>query len=265
MRNSRKQFLRLRLPEGAEVWSAFVDGRAEKPALSDAEETGEGRTVLLKIVHSTEGFPVRLVYASEGSSFGGLGVARGSLPRPDILVTHTRWDVYLPDGMSYRTASTNMDRVASGERLGRDAIAEQLAGVADESRAAQSLDPLRITVPTAGVHYAFEKLYANQAGRDAWFALPYASTTGSVVGSVASALGALLVWVGLALYLWQDSPAAPRVAVGVAGAGVAIVLTSVGVYHVSTLPALVMSVLVAGAAMFGRRRLAQWRAVAPTT
>jgi len=34
MRNSRKQFLRVRLPADSSVWSAFVDGRPEKPALA---------------------------------------------------------------------------------------------------------------------------------------------------------------------------------------------------------------------------------------
>ena len=42
VRNSRKQFLRIDLPEGSEVWSAFVNGRPEKPALAtDPDGSGE--------------------------------------------------------------------------------------------------------------------------------------------------------------------------------------------------------------------------------
>ena len=32
LNNSRRQFLRMELPAGSEVWSTQVDGKAEKPA-----------------------------------------------------------------------------------------------------------------------------------------------------------------------------------------------------------------------------------------
>jgi hypothetical protein len=253
VRNARKQFLRLRLPEDSEVWSVFVDGRAEKPALPDAVESAAGRTVLVKMVHSTEGFPVRLVYATRGPAFGALGVARGSLPHPDVLVTSTRWDVYLPDGMRYRTPVSSMSAVTSGELVSQDAMRAELAG----RRAAleQSLNPLRIDVPTAGVHYAFEKLYANQSDSEVGFSLPYASGAGSVAGPLASALGAVLVWTGLGLYFWRVSPLPARMALGLAALGGVVVLTATGVYHVSATPAIVASVLLAAGALYARRAL----------
>jgi hypothetical protein len=260
LRNSRKQFLRLRLPRGAEVWSVFVDGRAEKPAIS--EEKGQDRTVLVKIVNSTAGFPVQIVYAVQGSGFRSLGSARGSLPRPDVLVTHSRWDVYVPAGMSYARPSSNMDVVGAGESVSREDMARKLARADAEGDRPQILDPLRISVPTAGVHFAFEKLYANQADHEAWISLPYASTAGTVAGRLTATFGALLFWLGLALLLHADPRlprVPPRVSAGVIGAGLVLVMVCAGFFHVGTGPALLVSlaVVTATVVVHGRRLLEQ--------
>lgn len=259
VRNSRKQFLKLRLPRGATVWSAFVNGKAEKPAVSE-DTSGDERTVLIKIINSTAGFPVQLVYATQGPGFGSLGRARGSLPRPDILVTHSRWDVYVPAEMSYGRPATNLDLIEAGDVVSREDVARQLTRADGDRGAIQAIDPLRISVPTAGVHYAFEKLYANQSDQEAWIALPYASAAGAVVGRLASAFGALLFWIGLGVFFRPDPrlPQLPaRVSLGAAGAGVLIVLVCVGVYHVGQVPALLVSLVVmAGtAATYGRRMI----------
>ncbi len=42
VRNSRKQFLKITLPEGSTVWSAFVNGKAEKPALGENGQKTRG-------------------------------------------------------------------------------------------------------------------------------------------------------------------------------------------------------------------------------
>lgn len=260
VRNSRKQFLRLRLPRGATVWSAFVDGKAEKPAVS-GETEGDDRTVLIKIINSTAGFPVQLVYATQGPGFGSLGRLQGTLPLPDTLVTHSRWDVYVPAEMSYGRPSTNLEVLDAGDVVTRDALAQKLARADGERGTPQALDPLRISVPTAGVHYAFHKLYANQSDRDAWIAIPYASPAGAVGGRVLSALGAVLFWIGLGAFFRLDPRLprlAPRVSLGVAGVGLLGVMICVGVYHVGMASASLASLaVVAGAAgIYSRRVLA---------
>jgi hypothetical protein len=263
VRNTRKQFLRLRLPRGAVIWSVFVDGRAEKPAMSD--DKGDDLTVLVKIVSSTAGFPVQIVYAVQGPGLGSLGSARGWLPRPDVLVTHSRWDVYLPAGTSYGTPSTNMEVVKSGAAVSREDMARKLARADAEGRP-QLLDPLRISVPTAGVHFAFEKLYANQADREAWISLPYASTAGTVVGRLTATFGALAFWLGLALFLHADPRlprVPPRVSLGALGSGLALVLVCTGILHVGTGPALLVSLAVVVATLAVHGRAALMRAVRP--
>ena len=251
VRNSRKQFLRLRLPRGATVWSVFVDGKAEKPAVSEGKK-GEDPTVLVKIIHSTAGFPVQVVYATEGSPLGGLGRARGVLPRPDILVTQTHWDVYVPAEMSWSSPSTNMNVVGAAARVTRDTMAGQLARTDGADAAVQALDPLRISVPAAGVHYAFEKLYANQAEHDTWIAIPYASGWGAASGRVASAAGAVLFWLGLAIF-FKVHPRlpvlAPRLALAMITCGLAVVAICVGRYHVGTIVAIAISLAAAAAAL----------------
>ncbi len=129
VRNSRKQFLRVELPEGSTVWSAFVDGRPEKPALGE-EEINE---VLIKIITSTRGFPVQLVYATDGEKIRGLGRLRPTLPRPDILVTSSRWDVYVPDGLGYGEPSSNMEIVVSGVRRDLDELAREMSDVQQDA------------------------------------------------------------------------------------------------------------------------------------
>jgi hypothetical protein len=260
LRNSRKQFLRLRLPKGAVVWSAFVDGRPEKPAVSEGKN-GADPAVLIKIINSTAGFPVQLVYATQGPGFGSLGSARGSLARPDVLVTHSRWDVYVPAEMRYARLSTNLDVVTAGDVVSQDAMARELGRTDGEGGAQQALDPLRINVPKAGVHYAFEKLYANQGDQEAWIVLPYASAGGAVAGRLTSVVGSLLVWVGLALLFRLDPRlprVSPRLSLGISAAGLLLVLICAGGYGLGMVPALLVSLaVVAGmAVLYWRRTLA---------
>ncbi|MGH9391370.1 MAG: hypothetical protein ACRD1Z_17320, partial [Vicinamibacteria bacterium] len=146
VRNTRKQFLRLTLPEGSEVWSVFVAGKAETPAIADS-------AFLIKIVSSSDGFPVELVYSTKIPSIGALGSVSARLPRPDLLVTESRWDWYLPEGLDYRRPSTNMNVVLEEGRISGETLAQEMT-------AAEVPEAFRIHVPAAGVHFAFDMLYA---------------------------------------------------------------------------------------------------------
>jgi hypothetical protein len=48
-----------------------------------------------------------------------LGTISGRLPKPDMVVTQSRWDVFLPDGLSYGTPDSNMDVVEKGVPMTR--------------------------------------------------------------------------------------------------------------------------------------------------
>ncbi|MBT5231961.1 MAG: hypothetical protein HOM11_16980, partial [Methylococcales bacterium] len=93
IRNSRKQFLRLQLPENAQVWSVFLDGKAEKPA----KASDDANTVLIKMKNSTHGFTLKVVYAVQQAALEDSGEVAMALPKPDMVVTHSQWHLYLPE------------------------------------------------------------------------------------------------------------------------------------------------------------------------
>ena len=236
VRNSSQQFLKVTLPKGAEVWSAFVDGRPEKPALVDDEEGGE-QQILVKIINSAQGFPVELIYASDIARIGAVGRVRGSLPRPDMVVTRTHWDVFLPADVAFGAPRTNMEVTAMGEAV----TAEEMAPAA----ATQSGDALRIEVPTSGVRYSFDKLYANQSDEEASFALPYTSVGGVRLARMMGIGGTAVLWLGVLMGV--HGRLSRRLAVVLAAIGVVLVAVSVlSLGGGLTLPLLVSALIVAG-------------------
>lgn len=259
VRNSRKQFLRVRLPEESEIWSAFVDGKPEKPALAENGDSAEPTEVLIKIINSTRPFTVNLVYATQGGSIRGLGNVEGSLPRPDILVTRSRWDVLLPEGLAYRDPTTNMNVMTRGTQVSRDAIDAELDRLEQATGARRAIEPLRILVPDTGVRYTFEKLYANQAEQEAWFRLPYASAAGEAAAIALRVGGTVMLWVGLGLFVRRK---ARVVATGLVAAGLVVLVVVVGVYGFGLGLPLVLSAVAAVALVVVelRRGAAFWPA-----
>ncbi len=195
VRNSREQFLRLQLPEGSEIWSAFVDGKPEKPARTQDDN---GPWHLIQIIHQTRPFPVEVIYETPAAPIQGLGRVRGSLPRPKILVTQTRWDVFVPQGVEYRTPRGTMDVVSAAEPVAE----QEMAGLkSSPTTNDQNLDPLHLVVPTAGIRFTFEKLYANQGDDEIGFEIPFATGIGGSLGRFGMFLGTMVLWLGLALAL----------------------------------------------------------------
>ncbi len=233
VRNSRRQFLRLRLPPGSEIWSAFVDGRAEKPARTVAEDGREWH--LIQIIHSTEGFVVEVVFQTPAKAIRGLGTVAALLPRPEILVTHSRWDVFLPKGVEYGKPSEEMERVETQGEVSAEDLSSELTAVAG----GRLVEPLRPVIPTAGIHFAFEKLYANQGGRDAGFEIPYASGLGRTLGRLLSLGGASVFWIGLAF----AARSSRRLGAALSLAGLALLAVVVGHYQLGAAPAIWLSVL----------------------
>jgi len=195
VRNSRKQFLRLQLPENAEVWSAEVGGKGEKPARAD-----DGRSILLKMINATSGFPLQLVYAVQHDKVEQRGTVELQLPRPDILVTHTRWDVYLPAGVEYLNPDTNL-QIRSGLAQNTTVPSSFSRKVAPQYQQNALQLNLQLDVPKQGVHFAFEKLYANKSAEEAGFHVAYIGNQTRIWGFWLSLLGALLL--GLWVLIWQ--------------------------------------------------------------
>jgi len=245
VRNSQRQFLRLTLPPDSQVWSVFVDGKPEKPAFATDGIKENGSAVLVKMINSARGFPVDIVYATPIQDIDGLGTVSSRLPRPDMVVTHSRWDVFLPIGPRYHALDSTMDLVLRGLRVNPRLAGGEVMARAGDAYQAQMGQPLRITVPTQGIQFAFEKLYANQSSEEAAFSLRYVSARGNQLGLLGSAAGTLLLWLGIA-GLASSRIRLPRPAIlACVVLGVAVLVGTIGFLGTSPLVASVLSLVLA--------------------
>ncbi len=190
VRNNRKQFLRLALPEGAELWSASVAGKAVQPA-----RAADGR-ILIPLIRSqaTGGaladFEVGIVYVESGEAPGkdGKGSFRAEMPTADVPITYVAWTVYTPwqakvkkksyDG-SLRQVSGLSRPFARGDLAAIQANAPAYGGEIHQGAQAQvagggmgsGATPVAVNVPLEGRPVYFEKLLA--LGEELWIGFDY--------------------------------------------------------------------------------------------
>ncbi len=240
VRNSRRQFLRLNLPEDSEVWSVFVDGKAEKPAL--ANDSGKS-AILIKMLNSVTGFPVVVVYATPIAKMGLLGSISSQLPLPDMVVTHSFWDVFLPIGPNYQEIKSNMTSVIKG-RLVND-NPDQLTSL-DSLTKIPVGSLLNMQVPKQGIHYSFEKLYANKSDTLAGFEIRYASESGNLMGLLLSIVSVILIW--LAIFLLKSRKTKQSIVIATLTIGILGLFVSVG--YLRTTTTVPFSVALTGGVLF---------------
>jgi hypothetical protein len=179
----------VRLPQGSAVWSVAVQGQPETQAL--ASNGDEAPEVLVNIINSSEGFPVELIYTTARANMGFMDRVTGELPVPDMVVTESRWDLYLPDDLGRGAPVTDMDVLTAGQCVGEEDIREA-------TRTSGESHGLRISVPAAGVLYSFPKLYANQSDRGTSLSISYRSGRSEQLSGSLGLAGAFLLWLGLA-------------------------------------------------------------------
>lgn len=101
LRHAAKQFLSVRLPAGARLWNAFVDGAPVKPVM------GSSGTVLLPLIRAgrnpAEAFPVEFVYFEKTPPLGFLGRTTVNFPTPDVMVSRLRWTVITPPDQGFHS------------------------------------------------------------------------------------------------------------------------------------------------------------------
>ncbi len=189
VRNNRNQFLRIKMPAGAEIWSAAVSGRNVTPA---KDEKGN---VLVPLVRSSStsreltSFPVELVYvetpAATAPAEGKLTV---NLPTLGVPAMHIMCNYYLPAEGTYTVRSGGLFGGSSRSGFGGVlAEVEEFAAVAPapgvkpiqpnpaqqvkqmdqqfnrqavaEARAAGAA-PIRVKLPVNGKLFKLEKILA---------------------------------------------------------------------------------------------------------
>ncbi|MAZ66582.1 MAG: hypothetical protein CMF25_05685 [Kangiellaceae bacterium] len=208
IRNSRRQFLRMTLPEGASVWSLTVNHRAEKPAIAG----NDANTVLVKLINSHQGFPIELVYAVPSKKMAFRGNINASLPMPDMLAGKTLWDIYLPYQYEYGKLDSSMNESQSLTTTNPQ----------QKMQAARSLPQapgFPIAVPSQGVHFQLEQLYASESGEVPTFSISYTSEEGVTFGSLLTIVGTLLLWLGLSVLLLRPARVSATMAAGLMATG----------------------------------------------
>ena len=186
VRNNRKQFLRLSLPDNAELWSASVGGRAVQPA-----QAGDGR-VLIPLLRSQDtggalaAFQVEVVYVEPGEAPDerGRGTFRARLPSADVPTTYVSWSLYAPWDAKIKEKQIE-GALRPVERLSNpipaaDAYYIEAATPSMQSSAnaqvatgglGQGAAPVPVSLPVEGQSLFFEKLLA--LDEELWLEFPY--------------------------------------------------------------------------------------------
>jgi hypothetical protein len=110
IRNSEKQFLEIRLPKDADVWSVFVGG---EPAESSAGADGRLLVPLIRSRYSgarLETFPVEIITCQAGGPFRLLGGRGAALPAADVMASQVVWSVYLPNDYRYFNFRSTLEK-----------------------------------------------------------------------------------------------------------------------------------------------------------
>ncbi len=171
VRNNRRQFLRVAMPEGAEIWSVKVAGKAVKPGI---DEQGD---VLVPLVRSRAAqgslaaFTVEVIWVEDGTAPDDAG--RGSidlaLPEIDVPVTYYRWSVYVPwdAKIKKKSVDSTMRKVEwfstpvtpEGNYLDMAGqAAMQQAYMAQNTAVDAGVSPVDVAMPVEGQALYFEKL-----------------------------------------------------------------------------------------------------------
>lgn len=116
VRNSWKQFMELSLPEGAQLWSVFVDNSPVKPS------SNEKNRVLIPLNRSSQGttglasFDVEIIYYEKVKRLGAFGHKKTDFPVPDIIISQVLWSVYLPWDYTYFSfgGTVEKEKIAQG-------------------------------------------------------------------------------------------------------------------------------------------------------
>ncbi|MBK6881063.1 MAG: hypothetical protein IPN65_07145 [Elusimicrobia bacterium] len=164
VKNTAKQFLEVRLPAGAEVWSAFVEGRPVKPS-----KAANGATLIPLNRSRIEGqnlaaFDVEVMYFRNAGAGGPGGRQALTLPNVDLKISQLVWSVYLPTERDYVYFGGTVDKeVQAGGLKPLEQVLRGnrrvLRGLADSAASFQSLGK----VSRSSSDYASRKEMARQS------------------------------------------------------------------------------------------------------
>jgi hypothetical protein len=104
VRNHAQPFLKIELPQGAQLLSTEVEGERVKPVGGD---DGSRVPLLRAGLDSSRAYTVSFVYHSTGTRFSKSGAYDMGLPKLDIPINLLTWEVSLPDRLQVRQFAGN--------------------------------------------------------------------------------------------------------------------------------------------------------------
>ncbi len=113
-------------------------------------------------------------------------------------------------------------------------------------------------MPATGVHFGFEKLYANQGDQAAAFSIPYSSPAGARLGHILALIGGVLFWGGVGFGFVKLPAKIARAGFATAAAGFATAIGSIGYFGTNSTPVVVLSALML-TALLARAAATQWK------
>lgn len=183
VRNNVKQFLRVKLPPQAALWSVFVAGKPVKPA---KDKNGAILIPLEKSQMSGESltqFPVEVVYLASTVRMRTFGQLSLELPNVDIPASSLQWDLYMPREYSCMFFGGDVKESGAGFAGGRREMRPQSPAVsqgmlsaggyatqqyepyylqADMDSRDKGVLPIKIDVPQQGRLLQFSKLLVTE-------------------------------------------------------------------------------------------------------
>ena len=177
VRNNRNQFLRMRMPDGCEIWSTFVSGKSTKPARDEQDN------VLIPLIRSVgagkvvAAFPVEVVYVERNAEISstGKGRLRIELPAVDAPITHMMWDLYLPAEGRYNRKSFSgplklvekyldlrTGKAVAGVEKQAVALQQRVTQAIEKKAKAAGVTPIRVQLPLHGQVFHLEKILVLQ-------------------------------------------------------------------------------------------------------
>lgn len=128
--NQDRQFLRLTLPEDAQVWAVAADG---EPIKTVRDESG---ALAVPLPKRTE-VDLRIVYAQRSDALSLWASLDLSAPEADLLATEVQWRVLLPRDYRIARQSTDLASLEPWETTALDSDGDYASGL-----------PIRIPEPT---------------------------------------------------------------------------------------------------------------------
>lgn len=108
VKNNQAQFLKLKLPDGSKLLSAFTNGREIQPVM-------DRDTLLVPLDKSTTAsFPVEIAWLSKTGEFGFMGRRSILLPSSPVSIDELAWRLYTPEACQMFYFGGNVERQKPG-------------------------------------------------------------------------------------------------------------------------------------------------------